>query len=104
MNDSVYLEASRHLAWKMQEKAAYKNDVGKMISEGYRMAVQKTITADRLKAFTNLYTTANQKFQASPDNTCEINGGPGKHNTPQTAALVLVANAILNLDEMITKN
>jgi hypothetical protein len=104
MNDSVYLEASRHLAWKMQEKAANKNDVGKMISEGYRMALLKPITAERLQAFTNLYNKANQKFQADPDKTCEINGQPGDHNSPQTAALVLVANAILNVDEMITKN
>ena len=27
-----------------------------------------------------------------------------EHNNPETAALVVVANAMLNLDEVITKN
>jgi hypothetical protein len=27
-----------------------------------------------------------------------------RHNNPETAALVVVANTILNLDELITKN
>ena len=35
---------------------------------------------------------------------CEINGQPDQHNNVETAALVIVANAILNLDEVITKN
>jgi hypothetical protein len=31
-------------------------------------------------------------------------GVNGEHTNPETAALVVVANAILNLDEVITKN
>ena len=36
--------------------------------------------------------------------TCEMIGLQDEHNNPETAALVVVANAILNLDELITKN
>jgi hypothetical protein len=31
-------------------------------------------------------------------------GVDDEHNNPETAAMVVVANAILNLDEVITKN
>jgi hypothetical protein len=31
-------------------------------------------------------------------------GEDNEHNNPETAALVVVANAMLNLDEVITKN
>ena len=27
-----------------------------------------------------------------------------EHNNPETAALIVVANAMLNLDELVTKN
>ncbi len=104
MNDSVYLEASRHFAWKMQEQSTDKKDIAKVISEGYRLALSKPITTDRLTALKNLYTKAFEKLKNDPDKTCEINGQPDQHNNVETAALVIVANAILNLDEMITKN
>ena len=100
LNDSVYLEASRHFAWQMQAR----KDVGKSISEGYRMALQKPITTERLTALRNLYDKAFLKLKDDPEKTCEINGRKDEHNTPETAALVIVANAILNLDELITKN
>jgi hypothetical protein len=31
-------------------------------------------------------------------------GGMSRENRPETAALTVVANAILNLDEVLTKN
>jgi hypothetical protein len=38
------------------------------------------------------------------DKSCEIIGEMNEHDNPETAALVVVANAMLNLDEVITKN
>jgi hypothetical protein len=104
MNDSVYLEASRHLAWKMQEKSKDNKDVGNIINEGYKLALSKQITTERLVALKNLYAKAYQKLKNDPDKMCGINGQPDEHNNAETAALVIVANAILNLDEVITKN
>ena len=43
-------------------------------------------------------------FKKDADRTCEMVGIMDRHNNPETAALVVVANAILNLDELITKN
>ena len=31
-------------------------------------------------------------------------GEMNEHNNPETAALVVVANAMMNMDELITKN
>ena len=45
-----------------------------------------------------------QKMKADKDKTCEIIGEQNDHNNAETAALVVVANAMLNLDELITKN
>jgi len=64
----------------------------------------KPISTGRLAALKNLYNTAYQKLKNDPDKMCEINGRPDEHNNIETAALVIVANAILNLDELITKN
>jgi len=44
------------------------------------------------------------KFKNNPRETCEINGGMNEHLSPETSALIVVANAMLNLDEVITKS
>jgi hypothetical protein len=103
LNDSVYLEASRHFAYRMQQQNNSK-DVKKIIQTGYEMALKKPITALRLEALEKLYNKAYEKFSKDAESTCELMGINDKHNNPGTAALVLVANAILNLDEVITKN
>ena len=87
----------------MQENTNSK-DVKKIIETGYKIALDKPITQQKLEALEKLYDKAYQKFSKDADKTCEMIGLNNKHNNPQTAALVLVANAILNLDEVITKN
>lgn len=104
MNDSVYVEAGRHFAWLMQKKTANKNDTRQMISEGYQIAMSRPITTARLNVLLNLYNTAYTQLKIDPDKTCNISGVQDEHNNPETAALVVVANAMLNLDELVTKN
>jgi hypothetical protein len=103
LNDSVYLEASRHFAYNI-EKLAGKNDVKKQIARGYEMATKKPIGRQALAALENLYITALQKFRSDRDQACEMVGVNDEHNSPETAALVVVASALLNLDEVITKS
>ena len=57
-----------------------------------------------LDALLNLYNTAFSQFKNDPDKTCQMVGVNGKDTNPETAALIVVANAILNLDEVLTKN
>ncbi|MBE7171341.1 MAG: DUF1553 domain-containing protein [Williamsia sp.] len=101
LNDSVYLDAARHFAWRMQQE---KGDVQAQISRGYEIAMQKKISSSKLLALTALYKTALNKFSHDKQKTFEMAGLDKQHNQPPLAALVVVANAILNLDEFITKS
>jgi hypothetical protein len=44
-----------------------------------------------------------EKFNSDKDKVCEMIGVNDEHNNPETAALIVVTNAILNLDEVVTK-
>jgi hypothetical protein len=68
------------------------------------MAMDKSITQPKLAALEKLYNKAYNEFSKNEEKTCEIIGEKNKRNNPETAALVIVANAILNLDELITRN
>ncbi|MCW3107899.1 MAG: hypothetical protein JWQ09_2405 [Segetibacter sp.] len=102
LNDSVYIDIARHLANRMQNKAC--SDVSKQISAGYALATNHEIDERRIKALQNLYNTAYNKFKNDPERTCNMNGNIGYPTDAETAALTVVANAILNLDEVVTKN
>ena len=52
----------------------------------------------------NLYRTAFGQLNNNTDKICGILGGMSADNNAATAALTVVANAILNLDEVLTKN
>jgi len=101
LNDSAYVEASRYLAFRMEKNT---KDVNAQISKGYELAMTRPISKEKLAALENLYNTALQKFKNDKESTCEMVGIDDEHNNPETAALVVVANAILNLDEFVTKN
>ena len=101
LNDSAFLVPARSFAYRMKEK---RNDIDRMISDGYEMMFFKRITYNRLKALTELYNTSLAHFRKDEMATCEMIGIVNKHNTPETAALVVVANAMMNLDEWVNKN
>jgi hypothetical protein len=77
LNDSVYWEAAGHLAERM-EKAG---DVKKGIAAGYEMIMGKAIAAEKMKPLLVLYDKAGR-----------------------TEGMKVVASALLNLDEVVTKN
>lgn len=104
LNDSFYLDASRHFAYHMLEKAGIKNGASNAIQYGYQVAMNKPISQMKLATLEKLYNKAYSEFYKNEDKTCEIAGGKNEHDNPETAAMVIVANAILNLDELITKN
>jgi len=101
LNDEAYIDMSRSLAYHMQEAG---KDIKQQISKGYELAVYKSISEDKLSVLMKLYNESLQRFKKDKDKTCEMIGVDDQHNNPETAAMVVVANAILNLDEVITKN
>jgi hypothetical protein len=93
---------ARHFAFGMQKEAG--NDVKLQIKKGFELATNHTIDEKSLQALIKLYNTAFSQFKNDPDKTCEMLGGMSIQTNAETAALAVVANAILNLDEVVTKN
>ncbi len=112
LNDTVYFEAAQVLAEKMQ--AFDSESVTQRLREGYRMVMLREPSEEKLKSLEKLYQAAIQHYQqptkpnsiAKPVSTrikttqVEVKD----HTSPEFLALTLVANALLNVDEFITKN
>ena len=102
LNDSAFLDLARHFAYRMQSEGG--SDVAQQIQKGYAIATFHNIDAKSLASLLNLYNIAYQQFKRDKNKICEMNGGMNEHANAETAALMVVANAILNLDEVVTKN
>jgi Protein of unknown function (DUF1553)/Protein of unknown function (DUF1549)/Planctomycete cytochrome C len=100
LNDSVYVEASYQLARSMQQKS---NNVPQQISIGYELTTGQKITPQKLAVLEKLYQRALNDYQGGIKKLVSNEKQPDEE-LPQTKALSLVANALLNLDEFVTKN
>ncbi len=102
LNDSVYIDMARHFAKKMQQSNP--KSTASQISNGYKMMLYKAIPTDRLKIFENLYQISLKEFKRDAKSTAAFMGDKKQPAKAEDAALVMVANAMLNLDEIVTKN
>ncbi len=102
LNDESFLDAARHFAYRMQKEGG--KSIKDQLSRGYEILMYKPISGSKLKSLATLYDEAYAKLKNDKSGTCEMIGVDDEHNNPETAALVVVANAMLNLDEWITKN
>ena len=99
LNDEAYVDVARHFAKRMQSAG---NTVEQQISKGYELMLYKPIEQQKLQVLVTLYNEAKQKFTKDISKAKEIT--QEENSTPDFAALVVVANAMLNLDEIVTKN
>lgn len=102
LNDEGFIEMARHFATRMEKEGG--NDIQQQISRGYEMAMFKPLSNEKLQPLMDLYQQALQQFKGDAAKTCEMIGVETEHNTPEKAALIVVANAMLNLDELVTRN
>jgi hypothetical protein len=102
LNDSVYVDMARHFAKRMHRSNP--TSTAEQISNGYQMMLYKKIPANRLKVFEDLYQLSLKEFKLDAKSTAAFMGNKSQTAKPEDAALVMVANAMLNLDEVITKN
>ena len=100
LNDSVYIEAAQHFAQRI--KLIVPQNASKQISKGYELAFNKSISPEKQKVFEKLYNNAFAKYSQDILKIQQITGD--KNAGPSGAALVLVATALLNTDEFLTKN
>lgn len=102
LNDSAYLDMARRFAYRMKKEAG--PGVREQIKKGYELMLFKPLPPEKLHVFIDLYNTALNEFKTDPINTTKMTGADSTHTNGHTAALVVVANAMMNLDEIIMKN
>ena len=102
LNDSVFVEAAQHFAFKVQQ--SYPNNGKLQISKAYELAMNRPMKPATGLAFEKLYATAFNQFKQDSLAMKAMTGPIPAHQEPATAALIVVAQAIMNTDEFITKN
>lgn len=102
LNDSVYIDIARHFAKKMQTEGGTTTE--HKIASGYRWLMYKNISDGKLKILDKLYRTALDDYKKHQHKILEMLGASASVKKPEAAAMVVVANAMLNLDEVVTKN
>lgn len=99
LNDSSFVVAARHLAPLM---IAHSANVGEQIDNGYERLMYRPIAQSKRAVLEKLYAEALTYYKAHPDEAVLLVADD--RVKPETAAMTVVANALLNLDETITKN
>ena len=102
LNDSTTLVISRSLASRMQELGG--KETINQIRKGYEAMMYKPISANRLNALSELYKKALIKYQKDKNAAYKLLGNKEKRTDAKTASLVVVAAAMLNMDEWLNKN
>jgi hypothetical protein len=98
LNDSSFVVAAKHFALRMHQAS---HDPRQQIREGYKMLLVRDITPQKLDILIRLYDRA---FSAYSNNVKATGHSPtAEPARPAIAALTVVANAMLNLDEVLTK-
>ena len=102
LNDKTFFEASQLLAKQMFEA---NNQLQDQIKFGYFKVMGKTLSDEKLMQLTQFYNDALLHYKNNADNlefpdvALQYSG----KNKPRLAALTMVANVFLNLDEFIVK-
>lgn len=104
LNDSAYIEMSKHFALRMINESRDKNNISEVIGTGYGLMMYKKIDPGKLKVLETLYHTALQRFKEDRNKMFDLIGEKGEHAKPELAAMIVVANAMLNLDDLITRS
>lgn len=105
MNDPVYVEAAQALGRLMLAQPGTLQD---QIQFGFRRCVLRAPTNEELSALTMLYEDTHREMMANPESAMKLATDPlgplpEKMDGAQAAAMTVVGNVLLNLDEMFLK-
>lgn len=105
LNDPVYLEAAAALAKRMVTDGA---DAESRAARGLRLAFARPLREGEAAPLVRLQRDAQSAFEAAPDKADAIikssRGNSATMKPAEFAAWIVTANAILNLDEFLTRN
>jgi hypothetical protein len=106
LNDPVYMEAAAGLARRM---IAADDDTGARIARGLRLALIRPLRQGEAAPLIELQKDAQKEFAAAPEKADALlksarATAPTGVSKPAFAAWIVTANAIMNLDEFLTRN
>ena len=106
LNDPQFFEAARGLAQRMILEGG--SSLGDRIDYGYRLALSHSPSKDVLSILESSYAKHFQFYRSSPERTKSLisvgSSQPDRSVDPtQLAAMTMIANTLLNLDETVTK-
>ncbi len=100
LNDPTYMEAAIHLAINSQNSSAEAS-----IAMAYETAIGRPISEEKQLALQDLYREMLKEYQEERESVVAmLEAQPKSLQKPTTAALAMVCNAIMNLDEFIVKS
>ncbi|WP_353127148.1 DUF1553 domain-containing protein [Parapedobacter pyrenivorans] len=105
LNDPVYQEAALHLAKRMEAKG--KGKPTDAIQAGYLSVMQRPLASDKLTALERLFRETLAHYRQQPIEAAKLLGTSASgaaQKDAATAAYTVVASALLNLDEFLTKS
>jgi len=105
LNDPVYLEAAAALAGRMVAESV---DNEERAEHGLRLALIRPLREGEARPLVELQEAALADFEASPEQATALiqssRGQAGEMAPTEFAAWIVTANAILNLDEFLSRN
>ncbi len=102
LNDEGYIEAAKYFAQRIKSETS--GDIKAQIESGYSIAIGKIIDAKKSAVLENLYVTSMKDFQQNPTAAKTMTAGLNiDNNIEEMAAMTVVTNAIMNLDEFMMK-
>ncbi len=95
LNDEAFAEMAKGLARRMKHDA--EGDIRKKITTGFRMATSLKPTTRQLEILLSLFNETAKDYEDNPKDYSGLAG------TPDGAAFTIVASALLNMDDTLTK-
>ncbi len=99
MNDSAYIDLARIFAQRIRKDQT--GDVAADITRMFEKAIGYTPAPEKIQPLVSLYQKALAILQKDKPGIPKLMGEPSA--TPEDAAMAIVANAVLNLDEFVMK-
>jgi len=100
LNDQVFLEAAQAMG---KQLAAFEGDATAKSREVFRRCLTRPPSEHELSLVSAFYADQHKRLLAKELDAAKI-AGEGDGDVTERAAWTLVARALLNLDEAITKN